>query len=221
MSAIRLEAQTRTVMGKGASRRLRRLENKVPAIVYGGTHAPHSVELSQNAVIKALESESIYSSVFELIIDDHKKAERVLLKALQRHPFRPVILHMDLQRVASSDVLVKMVPVHFINEQAAPGVKAGGVVNHVMTQIEVRCEVRHLPEFIEVDLSSLELNQVWHVADIQLPKGVEFAVDPMTGDHNLPIVSVHLSKAEISDAAEPVVDATATSTRDNEPKSAE
>ena len=221
MSAIRLEAQTRTAMGKGASRRLRRLENKVPAIVYGGTHAPHNVELSQNAVLKALESESIYSSVFELNIDGHKKSERVILKALQRHPFRPVILHMDLQRVASSDILDKMIPLHFINEQQAPGVKVGGVVNHVMTQIEVRCEVRHLPEFIEVDLSALELNQVWHVADIKLPKGVEFAVDPTTGDHNLPIVSVHLSKAEISETAETVEPSATTAPDSVESKPAE
>lgn len=201
MSVIRLEAQTRTNIGKGASRRLRRLENKVPAVLYGGEREPQSLHLSHNVVIKALETESIYSSVFDLSVDG-KKVEHVILKALQRHPYKPIILHMDLQRVSPRDVLVKMIPLHFTNEDAAPGLKEGGIINHTMTQVEVRCEARYLPEFIEVDLSGLGLNEVIHLSNLKLSKGVSLAIDPTTGDHDHPVVSIHLSKAEISEEAE-------------------
>ena len=205
MSGIRLEAQTRTNIGKGASRRLRRLENKVPAVLYGGEREPQSLHLAHNVVLKALETESIYSSVFDLVVDG-KKAEHVILKALQRHPYKPVILHMDLQRVSAKDVLVKMIPLHFTNEKVAPGLKEGGIINHTMTQVEVRCEARYLPEFIEVDLSSLGLDDVIHLSNLKLPKGVHLAIDPTTGDHDHPVVSLHLSRGEISDTAEEVAE---------------
>lgn len=200
--SISLQAQTRADVGKGASRRLRRLEAKVPGVVYGGDKEALSVVLEHKAVIKALEHESVYSSVLDLVIDGAKKPERVILKALQRHPYKPHIMHMDLQRVSATDVLVKMVPIHFINEDKAPGLEAGGVINHTMTQVEVRCEVRHLPEFIELDLSKLELNQVLHLTDLKLPKGVQLAIDPTTGDHDHPVVSIHLSRAELSEEVE-------------------
>jgi len=234
MTAIRLEAETRTDVGKGASRRLRRLENKIPAVLYGGDIAPQSILLSHNAVIKALETESIYSSVFDLVIDGKAKVERVILKALQRHPFRALVMHMDLQRVSASDILVRMVPIHFINEDQSPGISEGGVINHTMTQVEVRCEARYLPEFIELDLAKLALDDVLHMSDLVLPKGVQLSVDPTTGDHDHPVVSVHLSRAEMSeDNVDAVVDAEAdldsaldeavepTSTEDSSEKSAE
>jgi large subunit ribosomal protein L25 len=197
--SISLQAQTRADVGKGASRRLRRLEAKVPAVLYGGDKEAVSLVLENKLVIKALEHESAYSSVLDLFIDGAKKPERVVLKALQRHPYKPHIMHMDLQRVSATDVLVKMVPIHFVNEEKAPGLNAGGVINHTMTQVEVRCEVRYLPEFIELDLSGLELNQVLHLTDLKLPKGVQLALDPTTGGHNHPVVSIHLSKAELSE----------------------
>lgn len=200
MSTILLEAEIRTDKGKGASRRLRRVENKVPAVVYGGDKAPQSINLLHNKVIKALETESIYSSVFDLSVNG--VVEHVVLKDLQRHPYKPVILHMDLQRVSAQDVLVKMVPLHFINEDKAPGVQDGGVVNHTMTQVEIRCEAQALPEFIEVDLSQMKLDDVLHLSDIALPKQVQLAIDAHTGDHNHPVVSIHASKADISEQAE-------------------
>jgi large subunit ribosomal protein L25 len=203
----KLSASGRKDEGKGASRRLRRLENKVPAVLYGGDIAAQSILLSHNAVIKALETESIYSSVFDLVIDGKAKAERVILKALQRHPFRALVMHMDLQRVSASDILVRMVPIHFINEDKAPGIVEGGVINHTMTQVEVRCEARYLPEFIELDLANLGLNDVLHLTNLVMPTGVQLAVDPTTGDHDHPVVSIHLSKAEISEeSAEKSVD---------------
>lgn len=221
MSAIRLEAETRADVGKGASRRLRRLENKVPAVLYGGDHAPQSILLSHSAVIKALETESIYSSVFDLVVDGKAKAERVILKALQRHPFRAIIMHMDLQRVSATDILVKMVPIHFINEDKAPGIVDGGVINHTMTQVEVRCEARHLPEFIELDLATLAIDDVLHLSDLVMPKGVQFAVDPTEGDHDHPVVGIHLSKAEISEDTVKTEESSEEVSSEEAPKAAE
>lgn len=207
MSVIMFEAETRDVLGKGASRRLRRLENKIPAIIYGGDKKPLNLHLSQHKVNKILENEAVYSSVFNLSIDG--KSEKVILKDLQRHPYKPVIMHMDFQRVSAKDVLVRMVPLHFINDDASEGHKAGGVVNHVMSQIEVRCEARYLPEFIEVDLINLKLDEVLHMSDIKLPKNVHFAIDPKDADHNHPVVGIHVSKAALSEEAEEAAEAAA------------
>ena len=213
MSTIKLEAEVRVDLGKGSSRRLRRLENKVPAVVYGGDKAAQSINLAHHKVIKALETESIFSSVLYLKIGN--KVEHVILKDLQRHPYKPVILHMDLQRVSPKDVLVKLVPLHFTNETQAKGVKAGGIVSHTMTQVEVKCQVKDLPEFIEVDLLNVGLNDVLHLSDIKLPKGVKFAVDPTEGGHDHPVVSIHLSKVEVETVDEEVVEeASATSEED-------
>lgn len=193
MSTIVLEAQERDVMGKGASRRLRRLDNKIPAIIYGGNKKPMNLTLAHNKVVKALENEAIYSSVFDLKIGS--KVEHVILKALQRHPYKPFIMHMDLQRVSAKDVLVKAVPLHFINEESCKAAKAGGVINHSMTQLEVRCQAKDLPEFIEVDMAQVQMDQIVHLSDLKLPKGVELTVDLTDGSHNLPVVGIHMAKA--------------------------
>ncbi|KTD53233.1 50S ribosomal protein L25 [Legionella santicrucis] len=215
MPNILLEAQTRTDMGKGASRRLRRLENQVPAVIYGGDKKPTSIHFQHNKVIKALETESIYSSVFDITVDG--KVEHVILKALQRHPYKPVVMHMDLQRVSKTDILVKLVPVHFINEEKAPGIKAGGIINHTMTQVEVRCQAKDLPEFINVDMSEVKVDDVVHLSHLKLPKGVQLTVDVTDGSHDAPVVSIHMPKvsaaseeetAEVSASAVPTVDST-------------
>lgn len=198
MSTIKLEAELRSDMGKGSSRRLRRIENKVPGIVYGGDKAPKTIHLMHNKVIKALETESIYSSVFDLNVDG--KVEHVILKDLQRHPFKPIILHMDFQRVSAKDILVKMIPLHFTNEDISKGVKAGGLVSHTMTQVEVKCQAKDLPEFIAIDLSDMDMNDVLHLSDIKLPKGVKFAVDPSEGGHDHPVVSIHMPKVVVEEA---------------------
>ncbi|HHF7375792.1 50S ribosomal protein L25/general stress protein Ctc [Legionella bozemanae] len=216
MSNVLLEAQTRTDMGKGASRRLRRLENKVPAVIYGGDKKPMSIHFQHNKVIKALETESIYSSVFDITIDG--KVEHVILKALQRHPYKPVVMHMDLQRVSKTDVLVKLVPIHFINEDKAPGIKAGGIINHTMTQVEIRCQAKDLPEFIAVDMSDVKMDDVVHLSHLKLPKGVKLTVDVTDGSHDAPVVSIHMARvsateeetteaaAEVPASAVPTVD---------------
>lgn len=203
MPNVLLEAQTRTDMGKGASRRLRRLENKVPAIIYGGDKQPVTIHFLHNKVVKALESEKIYSSVFDISVDG--KVEHVILKALQRHPFKPLVMHMDLQRVSKQDVLVKLVPIHFTNEAQSAGVKAGGMVNHTMTQVEVRCQAKDLPEFIEVDMTSVAMDDIVHLSDIKLPKGVQLTVDVADGSHDSPVVSIHASRVNSTDEEESTV----------------
>ncbi|QMT61160.1 50S ribosomal protein L25/general stress protein Ctc [Legionella sp. PC997] len=216
MSNILLEAQARTDMGKGASRRLRRLENKVPAVIYGGDKKPMSIHFQHNKVVKALETESIYSSVFDITVDG--KVEHVILKALQRHPYKPVVMHMDLQRVSKTDILVKLVPIHFINEEKAPGIKAGGIINHTMTQVEIRCQAKDLPEFISVDMSEVKMDDIVHLSHLKLPKGVQLTVDVTDGSHDAPVVSIHMPRgnvteeeaneaAEVSASAVPTVNA--------------
>ena len=168
------------------------LNHKIPAVIYGGGVESQSITLSHNKVKLALEVESIYSSVFDIKVGD--KLEHVILKAIQRHPYKPIILHMDLQRVSSKDVLVKNVPLHFINESVSKGVKAGGRVNHAISQVEVRCQAKDLPEFIEVDLAKVELNQTLHLSDLKLPKGVQLTVDLKDSSHNGPVVIIHAPK---------------------------
>jgi large subunit ribosomal protein L25 len=197
MSTILLEAETRTDMGKGASRRLRRLENKIPAVIYGGDKKPMSIHFLHNKVIKALETESIYSSVFDISIDG--KVEHVILKALQRHPYKPLVMHMDLQRVSKKDILTKLVPIHFINENKSAGIKAGGMINHTMAQVEVRCQAKDLPEFIEVDMTTVGMNDIVHLSNLKLPKGVHLTVDVADGSHDLPVVSIHAPKGSSSE----------------------
>lgn len=214
MSTITLEAETRSDTGKGASRRLRRLEDKVPAILYGGDKKPVNIHLMHKKVLKALETESIYSSVFALNIDG--KTEQVILKDLQRHPYKPVILHMDLQRVSAKDVLVKMVPLHFINEETAKGVKAGGILTHSMTQVEVRCQARHLPEYIEVDMADVAVDDIVHLSNLKLPKGAELTVDVSDHSHDLPVASIHMPKAAVEESGAAEEKAEAVEKADNE-----
>ncbi|MFI4918217.1 MAG: 50S ribosomal protein L25/general stress protein Ctc [Legionellales bacterium] len=215
MSTVLLVAQARTDMGKGASRRLRRLENKVPAVVYGGDKAPVSIHFLHNKVVKALETESIYSSVFDITIDG--KVEHVILKALQRHPYKPLVMHMDLQRVSAKDILTKLVPLHFTNEQQSKGVKAGGLINHTMTQVEIRCAAKNLPEFIEVDMTDVGMNEVVHLSHLKLPKNVHLTADVADGSHDAPVVSIHAPKINATEEEETAaVPAGAVPTTDSE-----
>lgn len=189
MSTITLEAQTRIDKGKGASRRLRRLENNVPGVIYGGHKEPQTIHVSHHKLAKALENEAIYSSVFNVYLDG--QAQQVIIKDLQRHPYKPLIMHIDLQRVSGLDLLVRAVPLHFINEATAKGVKAGGMINHLITQVEIRCQADQLPEFISIDMGNVELNQSVHLSDLILPAGTELTVDTRINEYNLSIASIH------------------------------
>ncbi|WP_027591207.1 50S ribosomal protein L25/general stress protein Ctc [Pseudomonas sp. RL] len=193
MTKITLNAEARSDLGKGASRRLRRNANLVPAVVYGGDKAPQSISLLAKDFAKALENEATFSSVISLTIDG--KAEDVVIKALQRHPAKSFVLHADFVRVVAGQKMTTTVPLHFINAENSVGVKQqGGEVSHVISEVEVSCEAKDLPEFIEVDLSNVEVGQILHLSDLKLPKGVQLVA--LAHGNNLAVANIHASRAE-------------------------
>ncbi|USD20623.1 50S ribosomal protein L25/general stress protein Ctc [Microbulbifer variabilis] len=200
MSDIKLNAIARSDEGKGASRRLRRLEGRVPGIVYGGEVEPQSVSLLQKDLFKALENEAFFSSM--LTIDVDGKEEKVILRDLQRHPAKQLLLHIDFQRVSASTKVHVKVPLHFLNEETCKGVKAGGIVSHTLTELEVNAPAGKLPEFIEVDLADLELDGILHISDLKLPEGVESADLSHGEDHNLVVASIHKPRGAVEAEAE-------------------
>ncbi len=193
MTKITLNAEARSDLGKGASRRLRRNANLVPAVVYGGDKAPQSISLLAKDFAKALENEATFSSVISLTIDG--KAEDVVIKALQRHPAKSFVLHADFVRVVAGQKMTAQVPLHFMNQETSVGVKQqGGEISHVISEVEVSCEAKNLPEFIEVDLANVEVGQIVHLSDLKLPKGVELVA--LAHGNNLAVANIHASRAE-------------------------
>lgn len=166
-----LKAQARTLQGSGASRRLRRA-GKVPGIIYGGEAAPQAIELDHNELLLDMKKEAFHASILNIVLGGMK--QQVLLRDTQMHAYKPQILHVDFQRVTATEELHLMVPLHFINEDSAPGVKlSGGLVNRVLTEVDVQCLPRNLPEFIEVDVGALEVGESIHLSELKLPKGVK------------------------------------------------
>lgn len=195
-----INAQARGDLGKGASRRLRRLADLVPAIVYGGTVAPVSISVSHKDLVKHLENEAFYSHIITLNVDG--KNESVILKDLQRHPSKPKVLHADFLRVSKSTKLNTSVPLHFLNEATSKGVKLqGGKIITTLVQLEISCLPADLPEFIEVDLADMEVGQIIHISDLKLPKGVTSVALTQGADHNLPVVSMQKPKGGTDDEA--------------------
>ncbi|OUR89919.1 50S ribosomal protein L25/general stress protein Ctc, partial [Methylophaga sp. 42_8_T64] len=165
-----VQAELRTDEGKGASRRLRHA-GKLPAIVYGGENAPVALTLDHNKFLRHLAEESFYAHILTLNVDG--KEQQVVLKDLQRHPASDVrIMHADFLRVDANHAVIMTVPLHFIGEDEAPGVKEGGKVNHLFSDIEVSCLPQDLPEFVEVDVSALDMDESLHLSEIVLPEGV-------------------------------------------------
>ncbi len=207
-----LVADIREDQGKGASRRLRR-EGRVPAIIYGAGRPPRALTLDHNKVLRQLENESFYSSVLTVKVGE--KTQAAILKDLQRHPSKPIVMHLDLQRIVEDEVIRMNVPLHFEGEDLAPGVKqGGGNVSRLRTDVEVVCLPKDLPEFLEVDVSGLELDQMLHLSDIKLPEGVEIPELAQGPEHDHAIVSVHIIKAapieeEVADEEEGVEEAQA------------
>ncbi|CAA0358318.1 50S ribosomal protein L25/general stress protein Ctc [Alteromonas gracilis] len=185
---FKLDASVRTDLGKGASRRLRR-EDKLPGIIYGGEEAPVSITLDHNKVNNSADFEAFYSHVLEINLDG--KVVEVLVKDMQRHPFKPKITHIDFQRVIAGQDVHTNVPLHFVNEEASAAVKAGGIAEHHVTEIEVTCLPKNLPEFIEVDMAGVEMGQTLHLSDLTLPAGVA-SVELAKNDeaHDLAVVTV-------------------------------
>jgi len=195
-----LIAEIREDQGKGASRRLRH-QGKVPAIIYGGGRPPRSLSFDHNKVLKQLENESFYSSVLSIKVGDRSQA--VILKDMQRHPAKPRIMHMDFQRIVEDEEIKMNVPLHFIGEDVAPGVKeGGGKVSHIMTDVEIVCLPRYLPEYIDVDVSALELDEMLTLSDIKLPEGVEMPALAQGPEADRPVVSIHVIKEVVIEEEE-------------------
>jgi large subunit ribosomal protein L25 len=197
-----IEAFPRDDQGRGASRRLRREERKIPAIIYGGNKEATPIAIWHNELKKALENEAFFSHILTIELDGKK--ESVILKDLQRHPYKPILTHADFLRVDKDHEIHVNVPLHFINEESAPAIKLhGGVANHQINEVEVICLPQNLPEFIEVDMTPVEMDQVVHLSDLKLPEGVRVAALQQGEDHDLPVVAIHKPRgAKVDDAEE-------------------
>ncbi|MDH1211589.1 50S ribosomal protein L25/general stress protein Ctc [Pseudomonas chengduensis] len=193
-----LNAEVRSDLGKGASRRLRRNVSMVPAVIYGGDKAPQSISLLAKDLAKLLENEAAFSHVLSL--DVAGTQESVVIKALQRHPAKGFVLHADFQRVVAGQKLSAHVPLHFINEATAVGVKQqGGEISHTISEVEVSCLPKDLPEFIEVDMAAVEVGQTVHMSDLKLPKGVELVA--LAHGNDLAVSNIHASRVKDEEGA--------------------
>jgi len=187
-----LIAELREDQGKGASRRLRR-EGKVPAIIYGAGRPPRPLAFDHNRVIQQLENESFYSSVLNIKVRDTSQA--AILKDVQRHPSKAQILHLDFQRIVEDEEIKMLVPIHFLGEDVAIGVKeGGGKVQHMITEVEVVCLPRNLPEFLDLDVSQLELDETLWLSDIPMPEGVTIPALAQGEEADRAVVSIHVIK---------------------------
>ena len=209
--SFELNAELREEAGKGASRRLRR-GGKVPGILYGGGKESRSITLDQMELQRSMEHEAFFSHILTLKVGD--VTQECIIKDVQRNPARKQIVHVDLQRIMADQAIRMNVPLHFLNEEAAHGVKQqGGVVSHTITDVEIECLPRDLPEYIEVDMAAVELDQVVHLSDLKLPEGVQL-VAFMHGDasaHDQAVAAIHMprvsaveeeAEAEAAEAAE-------------------
>jgi large subunit ribosomal protein L25 len=200
-----LIAELRDDQGKGASRRLRR-QGKVPAILYGGGRPPRALAFDHNKVLQQLDHEAFYSSILTIKVGD--KTQAAIMKDIQRHPARRQILHMDMQRIVETEKIRMNVPLHFVGDQVAPGVKlGGGSVSKLMTDVEISCLPRDLPEYLEVDISHMELDDMLYLSDIKLPEGVEILELQHGEEHDQAIVSVHvLRTASVEEEERPAAE---------------
>ncbi len=200
-------AESRTDVGKGASRRLRHT-GKVPGIIYGSGKDPVAFTVVHDDLMHHLENEAFYSHILTVTVDG--KVQKAVLKDLQRHPAKPKILHVDFLRVSDKDVINMQVPMHFINEDASVGVKAGGLVSHLLSTIEITCKASDLPEYLQIDLTDLDVGTSLHLSDIDLPKGVQITALTHGTDHDLPVVSIHAPKGGDATEEDEAADTTAT-----------
>ncbi len=200
MSEHTIKATGRNVEGKGASRRLRRAAS-IPAIIYGGKSAPMPIQLDHEKIWVASQNEWFYSSILSLDVEG--KVESVLLRDMQRHPFRQLIMHLDFQRVDANQALRVRVPLHFLNEDKSPAGKAADVVVlHELNDVEVSCLPKDLPEFIEIDLSELTVGDILHLSDLKLPDGVELPELKLGKEHDVAIVIAKHGQEDVEEAVD-------------------
>src|SRR5277367_5828415 len=190
-TSFELVAEFRETQGKGASRRLRH-EGKVPAILYGGHSEARALTLSHQKLLIMLDNERFYSTILSLKVGD--QTQNAILKDVQRHPYKNAIVHIDFQRVEDNQKIRISIPLHFTGAAISPGVKSqGGIVSHMRTETEVSCLPKDLPEFIEVDISGLSLNESIHLSQLKIPEGVSLA--EMAKD-DAAVVAIHSPRAE-------------------------
>ncbi len=194
-----INAQSRDDVGKGASRRLRR-SGQVPGIIYGGKSEPKMISLMHNELVLHLEHEAFYSHILDLQVDG--KGEKVILKDLQRHPAKALVMHVDFQRVSADTKLRTSVPIHFVGEDVAPGIKMGGAVSHSMTSVEILCLPKDLPEFINVEMSEMEIGDSVHLSELKLPEGVEIPALAQGDEQDALVVSLHSGHTAAADEGE-------------------
>ena len=193
-----LNCTVRTDLGKGASRRLRRLNDDIPAVLYGGGEDPVSLTIAHKDIAKATENEAFFSHIITLNVG--KKKQKAVIKALQRHPAKAILMHADFQRVSDKVEITVNVPIHFLNEDKCAGVKTGGgSIIKTLNEIEIHCFPKDLPEFIEVDMILLGIGEAVHLADITLPAGV--ASVALAANNNLTVATVQAPRAEVEEAA--------------------
>jgi len=196
---MQFNATPRSVQGTSASRRLRRA-SRVPAIVYGGKEQPVSVELDHNEIYHALRKEQFHASILQMQLEG--QSHQVLLRSVQWHPYKQIVMHVDFQRVSADQVLNTKVPLHFTNAETSPAVKlSAAIISHVMTDLEISCLPANLPQFIEVDLSKLVGGASIHLADIALPKGVTYIAH--RGDANPVLVTAVVKGGPAAEEAAP------------------
>ena len=197
MSEHTIKATSRNVEGKGASRRLRHAAS-IPAIVYGGKAEPMPIQLDHEKIWLASQHEWFYASILDLDVDG--KVEKVLLRDMQRHPYKQLILHLDFQRVDAKQAIRVAVPLHFLNEDKSPAGKAADVVvTHELNEVQISCLPKDLPEFIEVDLTDLTLGQTIHLSELKLPKGVEVPELKLGKEHDVAVVVARAGRVEIEE----------------------
>ena len=201
---IDLVADIREEQGKGASRRLRK-DGMVPAIIYGAGRPARKITIDHNLLIRQLENESFYSSILNIKVGDNSQS--AIVKDIQRHPSKRLIMHMDFQRIVADEKIKMNVPIHYLNVETAVGVKiGGGSVSQLRNDIEVICLPKDLPEYFEVDIQDLELDQMLHLSDIKVPDGVEIPELAQGPDHDHPIVSIQLIKVQEEPTEEETAD---------------
>jgi large subunit ribosomal protein L25 len=214
---MKVLANKRNAQGTGASRRLRHT-GKVPGVLYGGASAAQAIEVDHNTLFHALRKEKFHASILDMELDG--AGERVLLRDFQMHPYKPQVLHVDFQRVSENQKIHMSVPLHFVGQEHSPAVKVGGgLISHVMSEVDVACLPKDLPEFIEVDLSGLQAHQTVRVLDLKMPAGV---VPVLKGKENPVVASVstHGEQAEEETTAAPVAAADVPATAQKAPTAA-
>jgi large subunit ribosomal protein L25 len=196
----KISATGRNDEGKGASRRLRRAA-QIPAILYGGAAAPQSIQLDHEKTWLASQNEWFYSSILDLDLDG--KVQKVLLRDMQRHPYKQVIMHLDFQRVDENQAIRVAVPLHFLNEEKSPaGKSADVVVTHELNEVEVSCLPKDLPEYLEIDLSGLNIGDIVHLSEIKLPAGVEIPELRLGKEHDVAVVIAKHGREEVEETTE-------------------